>query len=116
MSISEITEREKLLKQELNRYLTLLIEHENPEKIILFGSTATGDIHEWSDIDLVIIKETDLPFLKRLHKIRRLLHPQVGTDILVYTPDEFKKMSETRLFVRDEILNKGIVLYERNFE
>jgi predicted nucleotidyltransferase len=31
-----------------------------PEKVILFGSFAEDDIHEWSDIDMVIIKETSL--------------------------------------------------------
>jgi predicted nucleotidyltransferase len=116
MGILKITEREKLLRQELKRYLNLLIEHENPEKIILFGSMATGVIHEWSDIDLVIIKETDLPFLRRLDEVYQLLHPRVGTDIIVYTPDEFKSMSEERIFIRDEILGKGVVIYERDRE
>lgn len=80
----------------------------------MFGSLVTGDIHEWSDIDLVIIKRTDLPFLQRLDEARHLLHPRVGTDILVYTPEEFEQMSQTRLFVQEEILDKGIVIYERN--
>jgi predicted nucleotidyltransferase len=106
--------RERLLNQELRRYLDLLIEHEKPEKIIVFGSLATGDIHEWSDIDLVIVKQTDLPFFRRLREVRRLLHPRVGTDILVYTPEEFEHMSQNRLFVREEILEKGIVIYERD--
>ena len=76
----QASEREQLLNQELARYLALLIEHDEPEKIIVFGSLATGDIHSWSDIDLVIIKQTELPFLQRLHRVRRLLHPKVGTD------------------------------------
>ena len=114
MDNSQASEREQLLNQELDRYLTLLIEHDEPEKIIVFGSLATGHIHEWSDIDLVIIKRTDLPFLQRLHEMRRLLHPRVGIDILVYTPDEFEQMSQERLFFREEILDKGIVVYERN--
>jgi len=116
MSVSEIAEREKLLKQELNRYLALLIKYENPEKVILFGSMTTGDVHEWSDIDLVVIKDTKLPFLQRIDKIYQLLHPRVGTDIIVYTPEEFKRMSEERIFIRDEILGKGIVIYERKRE
>lgn len=51
MDSSQALEREYLLNQELDRYLSLLIEHEKPKKIIVFGSLATGDIHEWSDID-----------------------------------------------------------------
>jgi predicted nucleotidyltransferase len=111
---SKALEREKRLKQELKRYLDLLIKYEEPEKIILFGSLVTGQIHEWSDIDILIIKRTELPFFQRLHKVRELLHPRVGTDILVYTPEEFEKMSQERLFVKEEILGKGVVIYEQN--
>ena len=98
----------------MDRYLALLIEHDKPEKIIIFGSLATGDIHSWSDIDMVVIKQTSLPFLERLHETRRLLHPRVGTDILVYTPEEFEQLSQRRLFFQEEILDKGVVVYERN--
>ena len=114
MDGSRASEREKLLNQELDRYLALLIEHDEPEKVIVFGSLATGHIHPWSDIDLVIIKQTDLPFLQRLQEARRLLHPRAGTDILVYTPEEFEQLSQRRVFFREEILDKGIVVYERN--
>ena len=114
MSDSQASERGKLLNQELSRYLALLIEHDEPEKIIVFGSLASGDIHSWSDIDIVIIKQTELPFLQRLHRVRRLLHPSVGTDILVYTPEEFEQLSQQRLFFQEEILDKGVVVYERN--
>lgn len=114
MDNPQASEREQLLNQELDRYLALLIEHDEPEKIIIFGSLGTGDIHSWSDIDLVVIKQTSLPFLDRLREMRRLLHPRVGTDILVYTPEEFEQLSQRRLFFQEEILGKGVVVYERN--
>ena len=110
----QASERKKLLNQELDRYLSLLTEHDDPERIIVFGSLATGDIHSWSDIDLVIVKQTNLPFLKRLHEMRQLLRPKVGTDILVYTPEEFERLSRERAFVRNEIVHKGKVIYERD--
>jgi hypothetical protein len=34
-------------------------------------------------------------------------------DILVYTPEEFAQLSQERTFVRQEILAKGKVIYER---
>ena len=37
-----------------------------PEKVILFGSAARGDVDEYSDIDLIVIKETDKRFVQRL--------------------------------------------------
>jgi len=68
--------REKLLNQELSRYIYLLTKHGAPEKVILFGTLAEGRIHEWSDIDLVVIERTTLPFYQRLRNgIIRCLAP-----------------------------------------
>ena len=80
---------------------------------MLFGSLATGDTDTWSDIDLVIVKETDKRFLDRIKEMMQLLQPQVGVDVLVYTPAEFARLSQERAFVRDEIVGRGKVLYER---
>jgi len=110
---AQILERKKLLEQELERYLALLSHPDQAERVIVFGSLATGQVHANSDIDLVIVKQTNLPFWQRLRETRRLLQPQVGTDILVYTPNEFEQMRRERAFIRDEILSKGKVVYER---
>lgn len=106
-------ERKLRLEEELARFVQLLTEHNDPEQIIVFGSMAGGTVHAWSDIDLVIVEQTDQSFLQRSRSVRRLLQPQVGTDILVYTPEEFEQMREDRPFVQDEILAKGVVVYER---
>lgn len=82
--------RQARLQQELERYLALLTHTNQPEKIILFGSLAQGQVNEWSDLDLVIVQQTALPFLERSKQILRLLRPQVGLDVLVYTPEEFR--------------------------
>ncbi len=107
------THRE-LLESELNRWLPLLIAHEQPDKIILFGSYCAGQVGEWSDLDLVIIKETTAPFLDRTRQVLELLKPQVGVDVLVYTPKEFEQLSQERAFVRQEIVAKGRIIYERD--
>lgn len=105
--------RRVLLERELSRWLPLLIAHEQPDKIILFGSYCAGQVSEWSDLDLVIIKETQAPFLNRTRQILELLKPQVGVDVLVYTPEEFEQLSHERAFVRQEIVTKGKIIYER---
>ena len=105
--------RRARLERELDRWLPLLIAHERPEKIILFGSYSSGEISAWSDLDMVIIKETEASFLDRTRQVLELLKPQVGVDVLVYTPNEFKRLSRERVFVRQEIVSKGRVIYER---
>ena len=106
-------QRRAVLEVELARYVQLLREQYAPQRILLFGSLTSGEIREWSDIDLVIIKETERKFLDRTREVLQLLRPQVGVDILVYTPDEFDQLVQQRAFVRDEIVGKGKVLYER---
>ncbi|GAB4579719.1 MAG: hypothetical protein Fur0022_24580 [Anaerolineales bacterium] len=105
--------RQHLLQKELARWKPLLVQHFNPEKIILFGSLSNQAVHEWSDVDLVIIQQTDLPFVKRIRQALLLLQPKVGVDLLIYTPEEFEQMAKERLFVQKEILKKGKVIYER---
>ena len=102
------------LEEELQRMSEILIREYEPEKLILFGSVAQGEIHEWSDLDLVVIKKTDKPLLERTEEVLRLIRPKVGLDVLVYTPEELDSLvDERRVFVLDEIIYKGAVAYER---
>lgn len=109
---SRVTRR-AVLEAELRRYISLLQDKYHPERILVFGSLAGENTGEWSDLDLVIIKETDQRFLDRTKEVLQLLRPKIGVDILVYTPDEFARLSQERAFVRDEIIGKGNVVYER---
>lgn len=83
-----------------------------PEKIILFGSAATGKIRKWSDADLVIIKKTKKRFYDRIEEVSSLVEHKIPLDFLVYTPDEFQAMSKWNYFIQKEILAKGKILYE----
>lgn len=60
-----ISERRQKLEGELDRIVDVLIKEYSPEKIILFGSLAQNKPHEWSDVDLVIIKETEENFFRQ---------------------------------------------------
>jgi len=112
-SNAAVQQRKKMLENELERFVRLLIEEEEPDLILLYGSLVSGKIHESSDIDLVVVQDSDQPFLVRTWQIRKMLRPQVGADILCYTPGEFSHLFHNRLFFRQEIVEKGKVLYER---
>ena len=102
--------RHQLLLNELERITDIIIREYRPKKIILFGSMVSGEIHDLSDIDLMVVKESDKPFFSRLEEIIQLTLPKVGTEILVYTPEEFEGIKD-RVFVQEEIIKKGRVLY-----
>jgi predicted nucleotidyltransferase len=87
-----------------------------PDKIILYGSYAHGNPTLDSDIDLLIIKDTDKRPTDRFVEVKQIIYqPGRGIPIspLVYTPEEI----EERLKMGDdfvvEILARGRVLYAR---
>ncbi len=73
---------------------------------------ARGEADAYSDYDVVVIKRTPRPFLERLRDmVPYLVEFGRPAEILVYTPEEFARMSETGLgwIVQQE----GVLLYER---
>lgn len=106
--------RKTQLEQELKRITEIIVREYKPQRMILFGSLAQGTTHEWSDIDLVIVKDTSKRFLERMREIFLLTHPKVSLNVVVYTPGEVADMEKQKhYFWRDEIINKGKVLYDR---
>jgi predicted nucleotidyltransferase len=86
-----------------------------PEKIILFGSAATGNAREDSDLDLLIIKRTKKPYFERVLEVCRAIHIWRSTDIIVLTPEEYDRaLADNRYLLTKEILPKGKVIYERS--
>lgn len=83
----------------------------NSEKIILFGSYAYGKPKKNSDVDLIIIKKTNDPFLERQKNARLLLKTTTPVDLFVFTPKEFKKAKQDNLFIK-EAAELGRVVYE----
>ena len=108
-----VSERKTLLEAELSRIVTVLIERYQPEKIILFGSLAGGYIHEWSDIDLFIVKETEKRPIERVLEVVRLVQPKVGIDLFIYTPFEIETLLKEKVSFVCEIVKTGKVLYEK---
>jgi len=100
--------------KELSDISRRLIEEYDPEKIILFGSRAEGKDSEGSDIDLVIVKETDKRPLDRRIEVETLLADRaVPMDLIVYTPDEITRLYSIGSPFVEELVEKGRLLYMR---
>ena len=79
-------------------------------KVILFGSLANGPPCFSSDLDLIIILDSELDFLTRTTAVYKQLKPKIGVDLLVYTPEEIKRMGKNPL--GQQANRTGRVLYE----
>lgn len=93
--------------------LNKLISFYKPQKIFLFGSQARNDADENSDIDFLVIKESDRPKRLRSLEFRKVLrgHNYYPVDILVYTPQEFKGESEIKGTIAFRVKEEGKLLY-----
>ena len=85
----------------------------NPEKIILFGSAASGSWDEESDVDIIIVYSTDKSFLNRLKELYQSWSIPKAVDILAYTPSEFLEMASSNYFIQDAV-KEGELIYERS--
>ena len=103
------SKRQALLERELSRIVQVL-RQVGVQSIILFGSAARDDISAWSDLDLIVVLHSDLPFIKRLGVLYERIQPRVGLDLLAYTPEKFDAIRE-RPFLRQAV-QEGRVLYE----
>lgn len=83
----------------------------NPQKIILFGSYACEEADRFSDIDVIIVYQTQKRFLDRLEELYQHWNIDRAVDILAYTPEEYEVLLEESDFVRKAV-EKGRVIYE----
>jgi predicted nucleotidyltransferase len=105
--IDEMTERLKELK---------------PYKVILFGSYARGTATKDSDLDVLVVldsnevarsfKEQNARYLLASNAVREVNY-KVPMDILVYSKTEYDYLNEQNTYFFREIKNTGKILYEK---
>ena len=99
-------------QEQLNEITRRIVENFKPEKIVLFGSYAQGNSTEDSDLDLLIVKDSNLPRYKRGREVRKYLRGlKVAIDLVVYTKDEIQKWSNVKTSFITTVMEKGKILY-----
>jgi len=86
----------------------------DPDKIILFGSAARGEMGPNSDLDLLVVK-SGLIHRRRLSQAIYMNLFGVGqaVDIIVVTPDDIQRYGNTHALVLKPALHEAKVIYER---
>jgi len=94
--MNAVTERLVFPKKDINKpvpqesirfVVERIVAQFKPEKIIPFGSHAYGEPKPWSDVDLLVVMETEKTEREQRLEIARAFHDRTfGMDILVRTP------------------------------
>jgi uncharacterized protein len=103
--------------QELKDNLSKL----DPYLVLLFGSYAYGSPHADSDLDIMVVlndytipasfKEKQSLYLK-VSPYTRSVAKKVPVDLIVYTIPMYENFRKIRNGFSEEVLEKGIILYE----
>ena len=101
-----------LSQDTLNDIIRRVVEVAEPERIILFGSAARGEMNRHSDVDLLVVKDgSDLRRLTaRIY--RRLYGVGAAVDIVMVTPQDVERYRDSHALVIKPALREGTVMYE----
>jgi predicted nucleotidyltransferase len=105
---SEPVLTEKILQEIIRR----VVEVAQPEKIILFGSAARGEMGPHSDVDLLVIKRGDFHQGYLTGAIyMNLIGVGQAVDVIVVTPEEVERYRNSHPVVIAPALREGKVVY-----
>ncbi len=98
--------------QTLDDIIQRVVEVAQPEKIILFGSAARGEMGPNSDVDLLVIKDTEDVRGLAARIYRQLRGIRVAVDAVVVAPAHVERYKDSHALVIKPALQEGTVVYE----
>jgi predicted nucleotidyltransferase len=103
----------KAVKDELERYISIISSMDGVMQIYLYGSYAYGSPTADSDIDLFVIVNDGVDSLKIMQDVSRgIMNRRVSLDVLVDSISDFAELSEpNRVTLQREIKNRGVLVY-----
>ena len=88
-----------------------IVEQFQPYQVVLFGSYAYGTPDLESDVDLLVVMDSDEPMAQRIRRVTEVAKVRfLPMDIIVRTPAEMVQRLAMGDFFLAEILEKGKVL------
>jgi uncharacterized protein len=107
-----MNERKVVDQKILNEIIRRIVGVANPEKIIMFGSAARGQMGRNSDVDLLVVKGGRYDKGRLTERIYMNLHGSgEAVDVIVVTPQEVERYRDTRCLVIAPALREGRVVY-----
>ena len=101
-----------ITRQDIQDVARQIAERFQPRQVILFGSYAYGHPTPDSDVDYLVVMETEEPPLHAAARIAASMDHPFPLDILVYTPMALQAALDRQSTFAQEVADKGIILYE----
>ena len=102
------------IKEALDEIVDRIVRVAQPDKIILFGSAARGEMGLNSDLDLLVVKSGPIHRRKLAQEIYiNLFGVGQAVDIIVVTPDDIERYGNVHALILKPALQEGKVIYER---
>lgn len=109
----DINRSEELLAK-LNSYVRAVVEKLDPALVLLFGSVATGEVNEGSDVDILVVADFKESFLDRIGVLMSLNNYGIPVEPVGYTRAEFEEMRKAGNSFILEVLSKSKVLFQQH--
>jgi predicted nucleotidyltransferase len=91
-----------------------IVQEFQPERVILFGSYASGNPTPDSDVDLLVVLPFEGKNLRKSLEILNRTNPRFPIDLLARRPDDTERRYREGDPLIREALDHGKVLYERH--
>lgn len=104
--------RSQEIFRKIDDYVDEVVHKLDPSLIILFGSFATNDINEGSDVDILVVADFKESFLDRIRVLMDLNKIGLPIEPIGYTPAEFEKTKRRENPFIMEVVEKGKVLFD----
>ena len=96
----------------LNEIVRRIVEVAQPEKIIMFGSAARGEMGPHSDVDLLVVKSGVAHRGQLTGEIyMNLIGVRQAVDVIVATPEDIDRYRDSIALVIRPALREGKVIY-----
>lgn len=97
---------------DIRRVVQQIVEGFAPQKVILFGSYADGKPTADSDVDLLVVMDSEEEPLHTAARISSAIDHPFALDIIVTKPSTLDASFKRRGNFATEIMTRGVVLYE----
>ena len=96
----------------LEEIVRRIVAASQPERVILFGSAARGEMGPHSDVDLLVIKQCDNNWDVMGDIYEELYGVEAAVDVIVVTPGDVERYQDTHALVIKPALREGRVVYD----